>query len=220
VTPNWRAHADLAVFEGAPGGEHPPSELARGPVALDGSTAILATKPREVAAHLMRIYDGALATPEVDASDVNWNAESIHLVWVWIELVHATLSPGPIHARIDVPDEAMRELDLPATLRAPAPGGDVRLPLWPDDLLSGTRLRLSDSDGLAQLSDRLMLSISNLGEVSRDVWVEEHARRARHRKLDRAWPKRPITTGDVVREKLEVKPHTVERAGFTVTYEL
>ncbi len=223
VTPNWREHADVVVFDGAPGGEHPPTELVRGRVSLDGSTAILAIKLRDVPAHLVRIYDGAIATPETDASDVSWNAESIHLVWVWIELARTALSPGPIHARIALPDEAVRELELPATLRAPQLGADVRLPLWPDDMLSGTRLRLSDSDGSSQLSERLILSISNLGDVARDVWVEEHARKARRRKLERAWPRRPLVNaaadGDVVRQKLEVKPHAIERAGYTFTYE-
>ena len=43
--------------------------------------------------------------------------------------------------------------------------------------------------------------------------------RARHRKIERAWPQRPTATGDVLLEKLEVKPHAIARAGFTVTYE-
>jgi len=223
VTPNWREHGDVAMYDGAPGDERLPIELARGPVTLDGSTAILATKLREVTAHLVRIYDGAVATPETDASDVSWNAESSHLVWVWIELARSTLSPGPIHARIALPDGAVREVDLPATLRAPQLGAGLRLPLWSDEALIGMRLRRSDSEGSSQLTERVMLSISNLGEVARDVWVEEHARKAQHRTIDHAWPNRPLVNavdgGDVVRQKLEVKPHAIVRAGYTVTYE-
>ena len=53
---------------------------------------------------------------------------------------------------------------------------------------------------------------------SEAAWVEEHVRRSRHRKLLRAWPKRPMASGDVVREKLVVKPHAIERVGYTVEY--
>lgn len=219
ATPHWREHAEVVLFDGAPGGLHPPIELVRGAVQLDGSISILASKPRAVAARLVRIYDGAIATAAVDPRDVNWNAGSSHVVWVWIELANTTLSPGPMHARIGVPDEPIRELDLPATLRAPAIGSGVRVPLWPDDMLLGTRVRRSDAGDPTELSERLLLSISNLGEVPREVWVEEHARNARHRRIGRAWPKPPLATGDIVRARLEVKPHAIERAGYTVSYE-
>jgi hypothetical protein len=219
ATPGWHEHAEVVLFDGAPGGEHPPSELVRGAVELDGSIAIFASKPRVVAARLVRIYDGAIATVAVDPSDVNSGAASSHFVWVWIELADTALSPGPMHARIEVPDEPVRELDLPATLRASAIGSGVRVPLWPDDMLRGTRERLAESGALTEISERLLLSISNLGEVPREVWVEEHARKARHLRIDRAWPKPPLATGDIVRATLEVKPHAIERAGYTVTYE-
>ena len=220
ATPNWHEHAEVVLFDGAPRGEHPPSELGRGAVQLDGSIAILASKPRAVAARLVRIYDGAIASLVVDPSDVHWAAESSHFVWVWIELADTTLSPGPMHVRIGVPDEPVRELDLPSPLRASATGSGVRVPLWPDDMLRGTRVRLAESSAPAEITERLLLSISNLGEVPREVWVEEHARKARHRRIDRAWPKPPLATGDIVRATLEVKPHATERAGFTVTHEL
>jgi len=207
------------VFDGVPGGERLPTELAHGAVALDGSIAILSAPPRDLAASLRRIYDGAVATPGVDVADPTWNAESTHAVWVWLEL-RAPLAPGPVRAHVELPGEPARDLELAATLREDH-GDGVRLPLWLDATLAGSRLRFSDPtiDADATTSERLMLSISNLGDVPREVWVEEHVRPSRHRKIERAWPQRPMASGDVVREKLEVKPHAIERVGYTVTYE-
>ncbi|HEY6034319.1 MAG TPA: hypothetical protein VIV58_08670, partial [Kofleriaceae bacterium] len=183
------------------------------------SIAILAAPPRAIPASLRRIYDGAVSTPGVDIADAAWNAESTHAVWVWIELA-AALAPGPVHAHVELPDEPARDVDLPGTLRE-VHGDRVRLPLWIDTTLAGSRMRFADPsiDADATTSERLMLSISNLGDQPREVWVEERVRRARHRKIERAWPQRPMATGDLVREKLEVKPHAIARAGYTVTYE-
>jgi hypothetical protein len=142
---------------------------------------------------------------------------------VWLEL-HAALAPGPVRAHVELAGEPVRDLELPASLRdvhADPRGEVVRLPLWLDASLAGSRLRFADPtiDADATTSERLMLSISNLGDVPREVWVEEYVRRARHRKIERAWPERPSATGDVVLEKLEVKPHAIARVGWTVTYE-
>jgi hypothetical protein len=218
TTPSWHEHADVTVFDGVPGGERLPSELARGPVALDGSIAILGSPPRDVAATLRRIYDGAVPTPGVDVADPAWNAESTHAVWVWLEL-RAPLAPGPVRAHVELPGEPVRDLELAAALRE-AHGAGVRLPLWLDANLAGSRLRFADPTmDDATSSERLMLSISNLGDVPREVWVEEHVRPSRHRKIERAWPQRPMASGDVVREKLDVEPHAIARAGYTVTYD-
>jgi hypothetical protein len=227
TTPAWNEHADVTIFDGMPGGERPPTELARGPVTLDGSIAILATPARELPARLRRIYDGAVATPEVDAADVAWNAESTHTVWVWLEIPHAPLAPGPVRAHVELAGEPIRDLELAPGLRGKADAGDpdlLRLPLWADAALTGSRQRFSDPsfdpDAVnGALAERLLLSISNLGDVPREVWIEEHVRPSRHRKIERAWPKRPMSTGDVVREKIQLRPHAIERVGYTVTYE-
>jgi len=219
-TPSWHDRAEVTVFDGAPGGDKLPVQLARGLVVLDGSIAILATPPRDQAARLRRVYDGAVATKGVDPADMAWNAESTHAVWVWLELPHVTLAPGPIHARIELANEPVRELDLEPGLRETT-DQLLRLPLWADNALTGTRQRFSDPSyvELSGVAERVMLSISNLGDVPRDVWVEEHVRPSRHRTIDRAWPRPPMATGDVVREKLQVKPRSIERLGYTVTYE-
>jgi hypothetical protein len=219
ATPAWHEHAEVTVLDGVPGGEKLPTELAHGAVALDGSIAILEAPPRDLVASLRRIYNGAVATPGVDVADPAWNAESTHAVWVWLEL-HAPLAPGPVRAHVELAGEPVRDLELPASLRD-VHGDVVRLPLWLDSSLAGSRLRFADPtiDADASTSERLMLSISNLGDVPREVWVEEHVRPARHRKIERAWPQRPSASGDLVREKLEVKPHAIARVGYTVTYE-
>ena len=219
ATPAWHDHAEVTVLDGMPGGEKLPAPLAHGTVALDGSIAILAAPPRDVAASLRRIYDGAVTTPGVDVADPAWNADSTHAVWVWIEL-SAPLAPGPVSAHVELADEPARDVELPATLRE-VHGDHVRLPLWLDTTLAGSRMRFADptTDADATTSERLMLSVSNLGDQPREVWVEEHVRPAHHRKIERAWPATPTASGDVVREKLEVKPHAIARAGYTVTYE-
>lgn len=219
ATPAWHEHAEVTVFDGMPGGERLPTELARGAVALDGSIAILVAPPRDLDATLRRIYDGAVATPGVDVADPTWNAESTHAVWVWLEL-RGPLGPGPVRAHVELPGEPVRDLELPATLRE-VHGTGVRLPLWLDATLAGSRLRFADPtiDADATTSERLMLSVSNLGDVPREVWVEEHVRPSRRRKIERAWPQRPMASGDIVREKIEVKPHAIERVGYTVMYE-
>jgi hypothetical protein len=224
VTPSWHEHADVIVYDGVPGGERPPSEVTRGAVALDGSIAILATPTRETAARVRRIYDGAVATPQVDVADAAWNSESSHGVWVWLELPHTTLAPGPVSAHVELPDELPHDVELPAGVRGTSDEDDLlRLPLWVDTQLTGTRQRFTDpnTDPSANdtgLAERLLLSVANQSDAPREVWVEEHVRRSRHRKLLRAWPKRPMASGDVVREKLVVKPHAIERVGYTVEY--
>lgn len=224
VTPSWHEHAEVIVYDGVPGGERPPSEVTRGAVALDGSIAILATPTRETAARVRRIYDGAVATPQVDVADAAWNSESSHGVWVWLELPHTTLAPGPVSAHVELPDELPHDVELPAGVRGTSDEDDLlRLPLWVDTQLTGTRQRFTDpsTDPSANdtgLAERLLLSVANQSDAPREVWVEEHVRRSRRRKIERAWPKRPMASGDVVREKLVVKPHAIERVGYTVEY--
>jgi hypothetical protein len=219
ATPAWRERADVVVFDGVPGGTRAPTELARGTVTLDGSVAILTTATHDVGARLRWIYDGAISTPDADGADVSWNAGSVHAVWVWAELPNTTLAPGPIHVRVALPDQPERELDAAAGLRdKDRASGLLRIPLWADADLIGSRSRFSDGGDTGELAERLLLSVANTGEAPREVWVEEHVRPSRHRKIERAWPKRPMAAGDIVRAKVEVKPHAIERVGYTITY--
>jgi hypothetical protein len=219
-TPAWRARADVTLFDGIPGGERPPREVARGPVELDGSIAVIAAPPLDVKARLRRIYDGAIATPELSAIDAAWNAQSVRAVWVWLELEALRLAPGPMHVHVELPGESVRDAEVPALGRRQDDRADapLRLPLWMDAQLAGSRQRFADT-GDAQLAERLVLSVANLGDVEREVWIEEHARPAKRRRVERAWPGKPSSTNDIVRAKVAIKPHAVERLGYTIEYE-
>ncbi len=222
-TPAWRTPAEVAVFDGVPGGERPPRELARGPVALDGSVAVIAVPAQDVKARLRRVYDGAIATPELPAADAAWNQQSLRAVWVWLELDGLHLAPGPLRVHVELPAEGVRDIDVPAQGRRQADRSDapLRLPLWPDEQLAGSRQRFADT-GDAQLAERLLLSVANLGDVAREVWIEEHVRSARARKVEHAWPAGvhlAATPDQLVRVRVDVKPHAVERLGYTIEYE-
>jgi hypothetical protein len=220
ATPAWRVRAAVTLFAGAPGAEPPPREIARGIVMLDGSIALIATPPRPVTAKLRRVYEGAVRTRgEIGAHDPRWRRDSQPAVWVWLELDGAALAPGPVHAHVELAGEAVRDVDVPAAGRRQA-AAVVRLPLWIDDQLRGTRERRTRAPDDAALTDQLSLSVANVGDTTRDVWIEEPLRPARRRAVHRSWPSVPTVTGGVLRVRLRVPAGTVERAGFEVEYEL
>jgi hypothetical protein len=51
------------------------------------------------------------------------------------------------------------------------------------------------------------------------VWVEEPVRKAQRRRLERAWPKKPVIDHDRLRTKLDVKGGHAERTGYTLSYD-
>jgi hypothetical protein len=122
---------------------------------------------------------------------------------------------------------------------AAAAGEPVRLPLWTEPLLRGTRKRMADRTGRADrvgrtgragragrtdggsLAERVELTVSNLGTEPREVWIEEPLRPARRRELVRGREGstvQPEIAGDVARAKVVVGPGRIERVGFTVRY--
>ena len=216
-TPAWGGRAELVLFDGAPGGDRVPREVARGAAALDGTTAVLAAAPRDVPATLRRVFDGAVLG-DVPSSDAAWGRESQHAVWVWLELEGVALAPGPVRAHVEVPGEAIHDAIVPAEGRR-SDHGKVRLPLWIDEDLHGSRARFVDLGEGAALAERFLLGVSNQGTAPREVWIEEHLRPARRRRIERAWPGRPVAIGDVVRTKVVVKPGGFERTGYTIAYD-
>jgi len=218
VTPAWRTRAEVAVFDGAPGGESPPRELARGPITLDGGIAVLATPARAVAGHLRRIYDGAAFDPERrDARDPRWGRASHASVWVWLELGDTALAPGPVHARVALGGDAIRDIDVPAEGVRRGEGA-LRLPLWIDDQLRGKRDRWTEASDDTVVNERFAVSIANTGDTARDVWIEEPLRPASRRSIVRAWPGAAELGRRHLRMKLTVAPGAIERAGFTIGY--
>jgi hypothetical protein len=218
ATPSWQVRAEVALFDGTPGDDRPPRELARGTVVLDGSTAILAAPPRAVAARLRRIYDGAAQVPANVAELSPQRRPSHPAVWVWLELDDLALAPGPAHARIELAGQPPRDLDVPARGRKQA-GASLQLPLWIDDALYGKRDRWSEAHDGGMLTDKLAVSVANTGDATRDVWIEEELRPSRRRSVRRAWPSTPSLGKDVLRMKLTVPAGKIERARVEIDYE-
>ena len=216
-TPAWADRAEVILYEGLPGADKPAVELARGSLVLDGSTSVLGAPPRDVPARIRRVFDGAIRSGVGDANDPSWGRDSVHAVWVWLELDGTSLSPGVTHAYLELPGEPQREIDVPAAGREDTAAG-TRLPLWIDDQLRGIRNRsVSGADG-ASLADRFTVSVSNLGTEPREVWIEEKLRPAKRRTITTGWPTKPVLGADVARTKVTVKPGGTERAGYVIAY--
>lgn len=219
-TPPWRTRADVILFDGVPGTDRTPTEVTRSSIDLDGTTAIIAVPERTTAATLHRIYDGALITGE-DSRDVMWGHDSTPVVWVWLELAALRLAPGPVHVHLDLAGEGIRDAEVAAGRRnqedeANAP---LRLPLWIDTDLRGMRSRIVEYNDGEVMTERLVFGVANMGDVAREVLVDEHLRPAKRRKLERGWPKKPVAApGERLRAKLSVAPGRVARTGYTLSY--
>ena len=227
TAPAWHGErAAVTLFDGQPGGKTPPTQIATGVVVLDGSTGLLATQPREVAARLRSIYDGAKLEneEEVKPDDIVWGRESRHQVWVWLELTGAKVAAGPVRAHVELADSrsngpsTSRDVEIAPELRQVS-GDDERWPLWVDeDLVGSRRRRIDRADGVV-ITDTLDLAVSNLGGEPREVWVEERLRPSKRRTLSHAWPNKPAFAKGVARTKLTLAPGQTERLGFTIDYE-
>ena len=212
--PRWNEHAEVVMYTtGDDTGE--PRELARADVALDGGSAVIAIPVRQVAAHLRRIYTGALPSPDVDATADSWHADSTHDVWVWLELALAELAPGKLSVHVELPGEPVRDVVVEQAVAAGSEG--LRIPLWTDPALSGVRQRVTS--GSDERADQLSLSVANLGATPREVWIEEQARPGTHRRLFGATPAPPTIHGDVLRSIVTVASRAIAHVRYVVMYE-
>ena len=220
VTPVWKTRAELALYDGVPGGERAPREVARGNVTLDGSVSVLGVPTRDVPVALQRIYEGAVVT-STDSTDVAWGRDSEQAVRVWLELAKLRLAPGPIRVHLELAGEGIRDLDIAQQMRAQDDAADapLRLPLWVDESLRGSRQRIVEYNDGGSITERYIFSVANLGEADREVFVDEPMRTAARRKLERAWPKKPTVDHNLLRNKLLVKSGRIERTGYTMTYD-
>jgi hypothetical protein len=225
ATPPWRERADVVLYDGVPGGEHVPRELVRGDITLDGGTSVLVIPTRSVPAQLRRIYTGQLVgeDPEVDDLSPAWSGASLNAVWATLELPGTTLSPGNARVHVERQGEQQRWIDVPPALLARRDESDkkpLRLSLWIDDTLRGAIARsVIENDG-QRMVESFAVSVTNIGDTPREVWIEAEARRAKRRRIERPWPKKPTAAGDLVRSVVEVKPGRLERVGYLVVYEL
>jgi hypothetical protein len=218
ATPHWGGgRAEVILFDGQPGTDHAPREMARGSIALDGSTGVLLAPVREGAAHLRRVFDGAMRNGAAADSDATWARDSVQAVWVWLEVEGVVLPAGPLHAHVELPGEPIRDVEVPAAGRERTKDA-LRFPLWIDDQLRGMRRRVVGSADGASLVDRFVLSVINTGDAPREVWIEERLRHARRRELKHAWPGTPTLAGDVARIKVVVAAGAVERTGYAIEY--
>lgn len=217
TTPAWSTTADVTLFHGLPGGVKAPEPIGRGGIQLDGSTAVLAAAPREIRAQLRWIYDGAVRAGRGAETDAMWGRESVRAVWVWLELEEHALPPGAVHAHVEAPGEAIRDVQVPAGGRERI-GAVVRLPLWIDDTLHGLRTRVVMGADGASLADRFLISVANTGAEAREVWVEERLRTTKRRTLRSGWPTKPTLGHGRARTKLVIKPGAMERTGYVIEY--
>ncbi len=217
-TPHWRERAEVVLFDGLPGGVEPPREITRGPATLDGGTSVLIVASREVPALLRRIFEGASFDVEDESYELDFTS-----VWATLEIPNVRLVPGPIRAHVELDGED-RWIDIPMKRADPKAKPDddepFRVKLWIDSALRGARQRVMvENDGIRQI-EVVTLTMSNTGDTVREVWLEEHARPAKRRQIDRPWPKKPSASGNTIRNKVVVKPGRVERVGYTILYEL
>ena len=219
VTPRRRTTARVTLFRGMPGRERTPIALAEDTVVLDGSTAIFAPPPTAAAARVRFVYrPGSTAqgwAPPGPATE----REGSGSVWSVLELDGARLVPAPVHARIAIPGEPERDLDVPHDARRKT-GDTLRLPLWIDPTLRASHTRVVTGSDDASLAERFTLSIANTGEVAREVIVEEPLRKASRRRVKQGWPSTPELAGDVARLRLVIPPGAITRASFVIDYDL
>jgi hypothetical protein len=154
---------------------------------------------------------------------VFWPGESLNAVWATLELPGTTLSPGSARVHVEREGEQQRWIDIAPALLARRDDTDkkpLRLPLWIDDTLRGALTRsVVENDG-QRMVESFAVSVTNIGDTPREVWIEAQARRAKRRRVERPWPKKPTASGDVLRSIVEVKPGRLERVGYLVVYDL
>jgi hypothetical protein len=218
-TPAWGSRGDVHLFSGLPGSDKPVREVAHGKVLLDGAIALLVTPREEVAARLRAVFDGAIDAG-APTTEIAWGGLSHQIVWVWAELERSTeLAPGPVHVELALPDQPRRDLDLTTTgaqLRAKR----LRLALFADEQLRGQRKREVKSSTGSRLVERLRLSVSNLAEVPREVWIEERLRPTQHRELLKAEPTTVQLGGQILSHRFLVPPRGSGGVDVTIRYDL
>lgn len=219
VTPGWSGRrAALTMFDGPPGRETPPRELARGAIVLDGAAAVFANAERRVPARVRVIYDGAVRDPETAATHPAWGRETRRTVHAVLELEDVEVPTGVIDVRIALPDQPTREVVVPANEREVV-GRTLRLGLWVDEALHGARRTTVTSDqrpnGKA-LRQRFQISVSNRSEHPREIWIEERLRPLKREIVDP--PPGQTVIDHVARLKVTLPPGGTHEIDFSVIY--
>jgi hypothetical protein len=222
TTPSWASQrAHVALHDRAPGGEHAPRVITHGTIVLDGGTAMLVNPERTVHAHVRTVYDGAIRDPAVPATDPIWGRDSRRAIYTVLDLPDPMLPAGPFDVRVTSATTPARDVVVTAA-DAEKIGAVLRLPLWADTTLHGSRRNAPETfsrRGARMMVQRLVTSVTNASEVSRDVWIEERLRPAKKRDIRGEHPKLTITDG-VARMQVVVPPRGTQQVTLTITYEL
>jgi hypothetical protein len=214
-TPAWGGKADVVLFDGMPGREQPPVEIARGQIVLDGATAVLATPTRAIDARLRRVYSGEMSNT---SDDDDSTSDSVNAVWVWLELELSRLAPGPVHATVRLVDEDEHDVDVPQAGREQG-ARSMRLPLWIDPSLRGSKVRRRVGRENADMAEWFSVAITNTGTQPREVWIEQTLQEgARRRLVTYGQPTKPTLGAKRARAKLTVAPQRSTRLAYTITY--
>jgi hypothetical protein len=226
-TPAWQVVADVALYDGIPGGAHPPHEVFRGPVTLTGDPVIVAGEVIKAPARLDAVYRGAVVSPGEPARDQYWRNGMTMDVWEWLELDLGddTMPPGRVMLEVNqtgepVPQPAMVEADAielvnPETDRS----GQIRIKLWPSVDLRGMRMKYPLSVLDNGLTESLLFSVSNGGDRPREILIEEELRPGKKREVMKPFPTKPTVRNGVLRVRVTARPGRAVRVGYVMSYE-
>jgi hypothetical protein len=224
-TPPWQVVADVSLYDGMPGGTRAPREVFRGPITLTGDAVVVAGPTQTAVARIEAVYRGAIVSPGESSREAYWRTSSNVDVWDWLdlELGDATLPPGRLDLEIaratqPVPEPAVVEqtaIELPD----PDDPGHVRIRLWPVNELRGQRLKMQLSTLQSEITESILFSLSNAGERTREVVVEEELRPAKKRSVLRSFPRKPTVRDNILRVRLKAIPGNAARAGVVMHYE-
>jgi hypothetical protein len=226
-TPAWQVVADVALYDGIPGGTHPPHEVFRGPITLTGDPVIVAGQTIKAPAKLDAIYRGAVVSPGEPTRDQYWRNGMTMDVWEWLELDlgNDTMPPGRVMLEVTqagepVPQPALVEADA-IELVDPAGDrlGEIRIKLWPSVDLRGMRYKYPLSILDNGLTESLLFSVSNGGDRVRDLVIEEELRPAKKREVMKPFPKKPTVRNGVLRVRVTARPGRAVRVGYVMSYE-
>jgi hypothetical protein len=220
VTPAWSGRkASLSLFDGKPGREIAPREIARGSIVLDGTAAVFANAERTVPARTRVVYDGAVRDATVAHTELTWGRESRRQVHTVLELEGVELPFGVVDAHVTL-DQKKRDVVVPVREREII-GKTLRLALWVEDALHGVRRNTTETyvrNNGKVIRQQFQLSVASSSDAPREVWIEERLRPLEKRTLINP-PEGLVVEDHVARIKLEIPPKGTEQIDFAVAYD-
>jgi len=211
--PGWTGDAQINLWRGLPGAEDPPERVWTGAAGL-GEQVTVWSEPREVPAHLISVYRGALVQPGESETDAYWRQQSDGDVRTWLVL-DAQLPIGTALVGVSVKGAPARV--IPGILEKG--GATTKMAMWIDPDLRGLRIKTYQSGDEHGLREHLAWSVSNLSDHARDVWIEEELRPVRRHRVLNAKPKLDLEDG-WLRAKVTVPAGGLARAACDVLYDL